>query len=59
MSHLYHLVEDADQRLTDDLDMLCTELSKIFPDIVKPLADIAWFTAQSWLILGARSTALL
>jgi ABC-type uncharacterized transport system fused permease/ATPase subunit len=47
VSHLYHLVEDVDQRLTDDLDKLCSEMAKIFPDIIKPLTDIVWFTYQA------------
>lgn len=46
VGNLYHLVEDGDQRLTEDLSLLSTEMANIFPDIVKPLADISWFTYQ-------------
>eukprot|EP00040_Diaphanoeca_grandis_P001018 m.17269 g.17269 ORF g.17269 m.17269 type:complete len:1248 (-) comp11415_c0_seq1:76-3819(-) len=59
ISNLYHLVEDSDYRLTQDLDKLSTELARIFPDIVKPFADITWFTYQALLILGLRNTSLL
>jgi hypothetical protein len=53
------VVQDTDQRLTEDLDKLATEVANIFPDIVKPVADILWFTYQAYNILGGRSTALL
>ena len=59
LGNLYHLVEDADHRLTEDLDKLSTELANVFPDIVKPLVDISFFTYQAWRILGFKSTALL
>eukprot|EP00041_Stephanoeca_diplocostata_P038068 m.1473233 g.1473233 ORF g.1473233 m.1473233 type:complete len:1281 (-) comp25152_c1_seq8:3346-7188(-) len=59
VGNLYHLVEDGDQRLTEDLSLLSTEMANIFPDIVKPLADISWFTYQAYGIIGLQSTAML
>ena len=41
-------------RLTEDLDKLSTELANIFPDIVKPLVDISFFTYQ----VGDRSISV-
>ena len=43
---MHNLVGDADQRLTEDLDMLCNEIANTFPDVIKPIADISWFSFQ-------------
>ena len=59
VNSVYHAVEDSDQRLTEDLDKLTTELANTFPDIIKPSADIIFFTFQAYRILGLKSTALL
>ena len=59
VNSVYHAIDDSDQRLTEDLDKLTTELANTFPDIIKPSADIIFFTYQAYRILGFKSTALL
>lgn len=49
----------ADHILTEDVDKLCTELANIFPDVVKPLLDVGFFTYQTQLLLGPKNTAYL
>lgn len=59
LCHVHHLAVDADQRLGEDLDMLCNELANTFPDVIKPIADISWFSFQTVVMLGWRNTGLL
>jgi ABC-type uncharacterized transport system fused permease/ATPase subunit len=33
---------DADQRITQDVDKLCSDLSGLVTGMVKPLVDILW-----------------
>ena len=35
------------------------ELANTFPDVIKPVIDVAWFTYQTYILLGARNTAYL
>ena len=41
------------------LFQLCNELANIFPDVIKPIVDVTWFTYQTYSLLGARNTAYL
>ena len=45
--HVHRVVDAPDQRLSEDLEKLCLELSNTFPDMVKPVADILWFRSAS------------
>ena len=48
-----------DQRLTRDVERLCTDLTALVPSMVKPVVDLLWFSAQLWRLLGARGTGVL
>jgi ABC-type uncharacterized transport system fused permease/ATPase subunit len=50
---------DADQRLTQDLDKLTTDLSSLVTGLVKPSVDILWFTWRMKLLTGQRGVAIL
>ena len=39
-------LQDVDARLTKDVERLSDGMSKLIPSMVKPVVDIAWFTAQ-------------
>uniref|UniRef100_A0A0V0IZK6 Putative ABC transporter D family member 1-like n=1 Tax=Solanum chacoense TaxID=4108 RepID=A0A0V0IZK6_SOLCH len=50
---------DADQRLTQDLEKLTTDLSSLVTGMVKPTVDILWFTWRMKLLTGQRGVAIL
>ncbi|XP_024991284.1 ABC transporter D family member 1 isoform X2 [Cynara cardunculus var. scolymus] len=50
---------DADQRLTQDLEKLSTDLSGLVTGMVKPSVDILWFTWRMKLLTGRRGVAIL
>lgn len=50
---------DADQRLTQDLEKLSTDLSGLVTGMVKPTVDILWFTWRMKLLTGQRGVAIL
>ncbi|KAK3043008.1 hypothetical protein RJ639_000985, partial [Escallonia herrerae] len=50
---------DADQRITQDLEKLTTELSGLVTGMVKPTVDILWFTWRMKLLTGKRGVAML
>ncbi|KAK4791470.1 hypothetical protein SAY86_031883 [Trapa natans] len=50
---------DADQRLTQDLGKLTTDLSGLVTGMVKPSVDIIWFTWRMKLLTGQRGVAIL
>ncbi|XP_019437628.1 PREDICTED: ABC transporter D family member 1-like isoform X2 [Lupinus angustifolius] len=50
---------DADQRLTQDLEKLTTDLSGLVTGLVKPSVDILWFTWRMKLLTGQRGVAIL
>ncbi|KAL0461296.1 UNVERIFIED_CONTAM: ABC transporter D family member 1 [Sesamum latifolium] len=50
---------DADQRLTQDLEKLTTDLSGLVTGMVKPTVDILWFTWRMKLLTGRRGVAIL
>ena len=52
-------VQDIDQRLTRDVERLCSDLTALIPSMVKPVVDLAWFSAQLWRLLGAKGTGVL
>ena len=52
-------MQDVDQRLTKDVERLCSDLTALVPSMIKPVVDLAWFSAQLWRLLGARGTGLL
>eukprot|EP00897_Mesotaenium_endlicherianum_P010717 jgi/Mesen1/9674/ME000674S09277 len=56
-----HLVEgmDADQRLSQDVDKLCRDLSGLITNMVKPLVDILWFTWRMQGLTGRRGVGIL
>ena len=52
-------MQDIDQRLTRDVERLCSDLTALIPSMVKPVVDLAWFSAQLWRLLGAKGTGVL
>lgn len=50
---------DADQRLTNDLEKLTTDLSGLVTGMVKPSVDILWFTWRMKTLTGRRGVAIL
>ncbi|XP_022942560.1 ABC transporter D family member 1-like [Cucurbita moschata] len=50
---------DADQRLTNDLEKLTTDLSGLVTGMVKPSVDILWFTWRMKMLTGRRGVAIL
>lgn len=50
---------DADQRITQDLEKLTTDLSGLVTGMVKPTVDILWFTWRMKLLTGQRGVAIL
>ncbi|XP_038994853.1 ABC transporter D family member 1-like isoform X1 [Hibiscus syriacus] len=57
--HLSSKKIDADQRITDDLDKLTTDLSGLVTGMVKPSVDILWFTWRMKLLTGRRGVSIL
>ncbi|XP_023766585.1 ABC transporter D family member 1 isoform X1 [Lactuca sativa] len=50
---------DADQRITQDLEKLSTDLSGLVTGMVKPSVDILWFTWRMKMLTGRRGVAIL
>ncbi|KAJ0961389.1 hypothetical protein J5N97_000425 [Dioscorea zingiberensis] len=50
---------DADQRITNDLEKLTTDLSGLVTGMVKPYVDILWFTWRMKLLTGRRGVLIL
>ncbi|KAK9272001.1 hypothetical protein L1049_002370 [Liquidambar formosana] len=50
---------DADQRITQDLEKLTTDLSGLVTGMVKPSVDILWFTWRMKMLTGRRGVAIL
>ncbi|XP_050382977.1 ABC transporter D family member 1 [Argentina anserina] len=50
---------DADQRITQDLEKLTTDLSGLVTGLVKPSVDILWFTWRMKLLTGQRGVIIL
>ncbi|KAA8546824.1 hypothetical protein F0562_003251 [Nyssa sinensis] len=50
---------DADQRITQDLEKLTTDLSGLVTGMVKPVVDILWFTWRMKLLTGQRGVTIL
>ncbi|KAL6502583.1 ATP-binding cassette sub- D member 1 [Orobanche hederae] len=64
LSIVFHMCRDgenvdADQRLTQDLEKLTTDLSGLVTGMVKPTVDILWFTWRMKLLTGRRGVAIL
>jgi ABC-type uncharacterized transport system fused permease/ATPase subunit len=57
--HLSESGMDADQRITQDVDKLCGDLSGLVTGMVKPLVDILWFTMRMKTLTGRRGVAIL
>lgn len=57
--HMSQVNVDADQRLTQDLEKLTTDLSGLVTGMVKPTVDILWFTWRMKLLTGQRGVAIL
>ncbi|XP_058185116.1 ABC transporter D family member 1 [Rhododendron vialii] len=57
--HMSRMNIDADQRLTQDLEKLTTDLSGLVTGMVKPSVDILWFTWRMKLLTGRRGVAIL
>lgn len=57
--HMSRINMDADQRLTQDLDKLTTDLSSLVTGMVKPTVDILWFTWRMKLLTGRRGVSIL
>lgn len=57
--HMSGVSIDADQRLTQDLEKLSTDLSGLVTGMVKPSVDILWFTWRMKLLTGRRGVAIL
>ena len=54
-----HGLGDADQRITEDVPKLTTNLAGLFPGLLKPAVDIAWFSLRMLQLTGRRGVALL
>lgn len=50
---------DADQRITQDLEKLTTNLSGLVTGLVKPSVDILWFTWRIKMLTGQRGVTIL
>ncbi|KAL6972862.1 ATP-binding cassette sub- D member 1 [Sarracenia purpurea var. burkii] len=50
---------DADQRITQDVEKLTTDLSGLVTGMVKPSVDILWFTWRMKMLTGRRGIAIL
>ncbi|XP_044501207.1 ABC transporter D family member 1-like isoform X2 [Mangifera indica] len=50
---------DADQRITQDLEKLTSDLAGLVTGMVKPSVDILWFTWRMKLLTGQRGVAIL
>lgn len=50
---------DADQRLTQDLEKLTSDLSGLVTGMVKPTVDILWFTWRMMTLTGRRGVSIL
>ncbi|PWA99062.1 peroxisomal ABC transporter 1 [Artemisia annua] len=57
--HMSGVSIDADQRLTQDLEKLSTDLSGLVTGMVKPTVDILWFTWRMKTLTGRRGVAIL
>ncbi|XP_059639454.1 ABC transporter D family member 1 [Cornus florida] len=57
--HMSSINVDADQRMTQDLEKLTTDLSGLLTGMVKPSVDILWFTWRMKLLTGRRGVAIL
>ncbi|MCI07914.1 ABC transporter D family member, partial [Trifolium medium] len=57
--HMASKSVDADQRITQDLEKLTTDLSGLVTGLVKPTVDILWFTWRMKLLTGQRGVAIL
>ena len=50
---------DVDARVTDDVARLATDLAALIPCAVKPVFDLAWFSARLYALTGGRGMLLL
>ncbi|XP_042419825.1 ABC transporter D family member 1-like isoform X2 [Zingiber officinale] len=50
---------DADQRITQDVEKLASDLSGLVTGMVKPCVDILWFTWRMKLLSGWRGVTIL
>ncbi|KAL3681209.1 hypothetical protein R1sor_024165 [Riccia sorocarpa] len=50
---------DADQRITQDVEKLCGDVSGLVTGMVKPLVDILWFTFRMKMLTGKRGVGFL
>ncbi|KAH7685350.1 Fatty-acyl-CoA-transporting ATPase protein [Dioscorea alata] len=50
---------DADQRITNDVEKLTTDLSGLVTGMVKPSVDILWFTWRMKSLTGKRGVLIL
>ncbi|CAH1430038.1 unnamed protein product [Lactuca virosa] len=57
--HMSGVSIDADQRITQDLEKLSTDLSGLVTGMVKPSVDILWFTWRMKMLTGRRGVAIL
>ncbi|KAI5411636.1 hypothetical protein KIW84_056638 [Lathyrus oleraceus] len=57
--HMARKSVDADQRITQDLEKLTTDLSGLVTGLVKPSVDILWFTWRMKMLTGQRGVAIL
>ncbi|KAK9078104.1 hypothetical protein SSX86_002161 [Deinandra increscens subsp. villosa] len=57
--HMSGISIDADQRITQDLEKLTTDLSGLVTGMVKPTVDILWFTWRMKMLTGRRGVAIL
>eukprot|EP00249_Psilotum_nudum_P023443 c28874_g1_i1 orf=721-4785(+) len=59
---VFHLSEtgiDADQRISQDVEKLSSDLSGLVTGMVKPVVDILWFTWRMKMLTGRRGVAIL
>eukprot|EP00049_Salpingoeca_infusionum_P008792 m.144576 g.144576 ORF g.144576 m.144576 type:complete len:1291 (-) comp14133_c0_seq3:1306-5178(-) len=51
--------DNVEQRLTQDIDRFCLDLANLFPEMIKPIVDLIWFSARSGVLIGVKQTAML
>lgn len=52
-------IDNADQRVTDDIEKFCSALSNLYANIFKPVLDVVLFTRKLSKVLGFKGPLLM
>lgn len=52
-------IDNADQRVTADIDSFCTEISNLYTSLCKPVLDVCLFTYKLGTLLGWQGPACM